>query len=183
VTDLDKVDGRADRVSLLTAHSAKGLEFPVVSIVGMEEGVFPHSVASRDERSVEEERRLCYVGMTRAMERLTLCWALERRRYGSRTFGVPSRFLSEIPAELVDGTVPRAPARGDRVLDYSESQADHEIQPGSGLRRGARVRHAIFGDGTVVETQGGGASQKIRVRFERAGVKTLVLRFANLELL
>jgi DNA helicase II / ATP-dependent DNA helicase PcrA len=187
VTDLDNVDGRRDRVSLLTAHSAKGLEFPVVAIVGLEEGVFPHSVASRDERSVEEERRLCYVAMTRAMERLTLCWALERRRYGSRTFGVPSRFLSEIPAELVDGTIPRGPARGgDRVLDFSEAHADHgdhEIQPGSGLRRGARVRHSIYGTGTVVETSGGGASQKVRIRFERAGVKLLVLRFANLELL
>jgi DNA helicase-2/ATP-dependent DNA helicase PcrA len=184
VSDLDGVDARADRVSLMTVHSAKGLEFPVVVLVGMEEGVFPHSAASRDERSVEEERRLCYVGMTRAMERLTLTWALERRRYGSRTFGAPSRFLSEIPAALVEGSRPEAAdlgatERGARQLDYSWSQ-DVPADPG-GLARGARVRHPIFGDGEVLEVQGSGPGQKLRIRFERAGIKTVILRFANLE--
>jgi DNA helicase-2/ATP-dependent DNA helicase PcrA len=184
VSDLDGVDARRDRVSLMTTHSAKGLEFPVVYLGGMEEGVFPHSASSRDERAVEEERRLCYVGMTRAMERLTLSWALERRRYGERSFGSPSRFLSEIPASLVLGSSPEAPAyssRGDRVLDYSFRQT--ESADPDGPRRGAGVRHPIFGEGVVLEVQGSGPSQKLRIRFARAGVKTVVLRFANLELL
>jgi DNA helicase-2/ATP-dependent DNA helicase PcrA len=188
VSDLDGLDARRDRVSLMTAHSAKGLEFPIVYLVGMEEGVFPHAASARDERSVEEERRLCYVGMTRAMERLTLTWAEERRRYGARTFGAPSRFLSEIPRALCEGDSPDAPAgpgglgRSGRVLDYSLGQAEAEAG-GGGPRRGARVRHPIFGDGVVLETQGGGPAQKLRIRFDRAGIKTLVLRFANLELL
>ena len=103
VSDLDAYEGRNDRVSLMTAHTAKGLEFPVVFLVGMEEGLLPHAASTRDASGIEEERRLCYVGMTRAMERLYLTCASERRRYGSRTFSVPSRFLSEIPKELVVG--------------------------------------------------------------------------------
>jgi DNA helicase-2/ATP-dependent DNA helicase PcrA len=153
----------------------------------MEEGIFPHSASARDERSVEEERRLCYVGMTRAMERLTLSWAEERRRYGERTFGVPSRFLSEIPAALVEGSSPdvRGPRGGaeptGRVLDYSWGQT--EPASSGSPRRGARVRHPIFGAGVVLEAQGSGPGQKLRIQFERAGIKTVILRFANLELL
>jgi DNA helicase-2/ATP-dependent DNA helicase PcrA len=189
VSDLDQYEDRTDRVSLMTAHSSKGLEFPIVFLVGMEEGVFPHSASARDERGIEEERRLCYVGMTRAMERLTLTWALERRRWGSHTFGMPSRFLREIPESLVTGSRPDAhdrfggagrggtAASGGRGLDYSYGQGE-EVE---GLSPGARVRHPIFGSGTVVELQGSGPRTKLRIRFERAGVKTLVLRFANLE--
>jgi DNA helicase-2/ATP-dependent DNA helicase PcrA len=187
VTDLDGLDARQDRVSLMTAHSAKGLEFPSVFLVGMEEGIFPHSISARDDRSVEEERRLCYVGMTRAMERLTLTWAEERRRYGERSFGTPSRFLSEIPATLTTGSSPDArlarggaPA-GGRVLDYSLGQ--EEAADAGSIRRGSRVRHPIFGDGSVLEVQGSGPGQKLRIQFARAGIKTVILRFANLELL
>ena len=93
----------------MTVHSAKGLEFPVVYLVGMEEGIFPHAASLRDAAGLEEERRLCYVGMTRAMERLTLTSAAERLRYGSRSYGVPSRFLSEIPSEVVEQIGGRAP--------------------------------------------------------------------------
>jgi DNA helicase-2/ATP-dependent DNA helicase PcrA len=153
----------------------------------MEEGIFPHAASARDDRSVEEERRLCYVGMTRAMERLTLTWALERRRYGARTFGTPSRFLSEIPASLVVGSSPDTyeppPSLGSgaagRVLDYSVAQ-DEAAEAGGG-GRGARVRHPIFGAGVVLESQGSGPGRKLRIRFDRAGVKTVILRFANLE--
>jgi len=189
VSDLDGLDARRDRVSLMTAHSAKGLEFPAVFLVGMEEGIFPHSASARDERSVEEERRLCYVGMTRAMERLTLTWAEERRRYGERSFGAPSRFLSEIPAALVEGSSPDArfarsarpaPSAG-RMLDYSFAQSE-PADPGS-PRRGSRVRHPIFGEGSVLEVQGSGPGQKLRIQFARAGIKTVILRYANLELL
>ena len=189
VSDLDAFERRGDRVSLMTGHSAKGLEFPVVYLVGMEEGIFPHAASARDDRSVEEERRLCYVGMTRAMERLTLTWALERRRYGTRSFGAPSRFLSEIPASLVVGSSPDAfepppslAERGaSRTLDYSLAQ-DEASGAGAG-GRGAHVRHPIFGEGVVLESQGSGPGRKLRIRFDRAGVKTVILRFANLDFL
>ena len=191
VSDLDSYDERPDRVSLMTAHSSKGLEFPVVFLVGMEEGVFPHSASTHDERQIEEERRLCYVGMTRAMERLTLTWALERRRYGSRSFGTPSRFLREIPSTHTTGSSPEPERRrsggtssfaGDTDYDYSYGQdAPGDTDDDSGVARGARVRHPIFGVGTVLGTEGSGPRQKLRVRFDRAGVKTLVLRFAKLE--
>jgi DNA helicase-2/ATP-dependent DNA helicase PcrA len=180
VSDLDGVDDRRERVSLMTVHSAKGLEFPVVYLVGMEEGVFPHSAASRDDRSVEEERRLCYVGMTRAMERLTLSYAEERRRYGDRSYGTPSRFLSEIPESLLEGPAPGA-RRSERVLDYSLGQAE-AADPGE-PRRGSRVRHPIFGEGVVLEVRGSGPGRKLDIRFDRAGRKTVILRFATLELL
>ena len=186
VTDLDSSDLRDDRISLMTAHSAKGLEFPFVFLVGMEEGIFPHQASSRDERAVEEERRLCYVGMTRAMEGLTLCWARERRRFGTRTFGVPSRFLGEIPESTVEGMRP-SPGAARRAFDagagrsldydYDQSAADR-----AGVAAGMRVRHPIFGPGTILAVTGAGAGQKLRIRFDRAGVKTVLVRYANLEL-
>jgi DNA helicase-2/ATP-dependent DNA helicase PcrA len=182
VSDLDEADLRGERVSLMTAHSAKGLEFPAVFLVGMEEGIFPHAASSRDELAVEEERRLCYVGMTRAMERLTLTWARKRRRFGSQSFATPSRFLAEIPASLVDGfgshrRLEQAPQ--GRSLDYSYDQTQEES---SGVSPGVRVRHPIFGGGSVLAVVGGGASQKLRIQFDRVGVKTVMVRYANLEL-
>ncbi len=182
VSDLDEAELRDERVSLMTAHSAKGLEFPVVFLVGMEEGIFPHAASSRDELAIEEERRLCYVGMTRAMERLTLTWARKRRRFGSQSFATPSRFLAEIPASLVDGFgshrgLDQAPQ--GRSLDYSYDQTGEES---SGVSPGVRVRHPIFGGGSVLAVVGVGASQKLRIQFDRVGVKTVMVRYANLEL-
>jgi DNA helicase-2/ATP-dependent DNA helicase PcrA len=191
VSDLDEYDRRDSVVSLMTAHSAKGLEYPVVYLSGMEEGVFPHSGALRDDAGLEEERRLCYVGMTRAMEKLTISFAQQRLRFGSRTFGMPSRFLDEIPPDVVERVRPRfshAPpppttrprsAPGERSYDYSYAQDSHA--EGS-VAPGLRVRHPHFGTGVVLAVSGQGAGQKLKVRFERAGVKTLVLRYANLEL-
>ncbi len=186
VSDLDAWERRAERVSLMTVHSAKGLEFPLVFVVGLEEGVFPHAAASHDAAGIEEERRLCYVGMTRAMERLVLTCAAERRRYGSRSYGVPSRFLREIPPEVVVGFVPGdedgrpvARSRESRSLDYGFSQ--EEAAESSTLRPGLRVRHPIFGEGTVLEARGLGDGRKLEIRFDRVGVKTVLLRFANLE--
>ena len=180
VADVDFYDRRDECVSLMTVHTAKGLEFPVVFVVGLEEGIFPHAGALRDERGIEEERRLCYVAMTRAQDRLTLCWARERHRFGSRSYGTPSRFLSEIPREALGGApaLEGAQAASGTTLDYSYAQDDSP----PGLEPGLRVRHPIFGPGTILAVSGAGAGQKLRVRFERAGVKTLVLRFANLEL-
>jgi len=182
VSDLDEAEMRDERVSLMTAHSAKGLEFPVVFLVGMEEGIFPHAASSHDDLAIEEERRLCYVGMTRAMERLTLTWARKRRRFGSQSFATPSRFLAEIPASLVDGfgsrrdfdRTPRGP-----TLDYSYDQS---VEEPSGVSPGVRVRHPIFGSGSVLAVVGAGAAQKLRIQFDRVGVKTVMVRYANLEL-
>jgi DNA helicase-2/ATP-dependent DNA helicase PcrA len=187
VSDLDAYDAAPDRVTLMTLHSAKGLEYPIVFVVGLEEGIFPHAASARDASGIEEERRLCYVGMTRAMERLHLTCASERRRYGSRTFNAPSRFLSEIPPELTSGgdfdrsapdTAERGAARG-RSLDYSLGHA--EAQPADGVVKGMRVRHPIFGSGTIAEVVGAGPNQKLRIQFERVGMKTVLVRFANLE--
>ncbi len=176
VSDLDSYDRRDETVSLMTVHSAKGLEFPVVFLSGMEEGIFPHSAALRDGRGIEEERRLCYVGMTRAMEMLTLTCAAERFRFGSRSHSVPSRFLREIPPEVIDGDT-HTPAGGDSSLDYSYSQGDApDVAPG------LRVRHPVFGPGVVLSVAGNEPNQKLKIRFERAGVKTVLVRYANLEL-
>jgi DNA helicase-2/ATP-dependent DNA helicase PcrA len=186
VSDIDFYDRREDCVSLMTVHSAKGLEYPVVFVVGMEEGIFPHSASIRDERGIEEERRLCYVGMTRAMEELTLTCASERSRFGSRTYGVPSRFLQEIPsralAEALERRSEGGPSRrtSETTLDYSYAQAEPGESPE--LAAGLFVRHPIFGRGTILAVIGSGPGQKLRIKFERAGVKTIVVRFANLEL-
>jgi DNA helicase-2/ATP-dependent DNA helicase PcrA len=186
VSDLDAAELRSDRVSLMTVHSAKGLEFDVVYVVGLEEGVLPHQNASRDARAVEEERRLCYVAMTRARQHLTLTWAHERRRWGSRSFGTPSRFLAEIPPKLVERLgAPsfEAETRDDRpAYDYSYDQRGGGGGAEGGIARGARVRHPIFGAGTVLEVSGSGPGQALRIRFDRAGVKKIIVRYANLEL-
>ncbi|MFP8873171.1 MAG: 3'-5' exonuclease, partial [Myxococcota bacterium] len=189
ISDVDSYEPRSDRVSLMTAHSAKGLEFACVYMVGMEEGIFPHANSSRDEEGLEEERRLCYVGMTRAMEVLTLTHAHQRRRWGERAMQSPSRFLSELPEELVEmqGSAEAPEVRGfpgsGRVgsgpsLDYSYSQevdADGETAPGR------RVRHAVFGVGTILSSSGSDLDMKLKIRFDRAGVKTVMVRYANLE--
>lgn len=137
VTDLDSVDEAADAVILMTLHSAKGLEFPVVFLAGLEEGVFPHARAIADDRGIEEERRLCYVGVTRARRRLYLTWAASRTTFGSVTRGVPSRFLSEIPPELVRGSLPgRAAARPEREYHFADDDG------GGGRPLGSRRRES-----------------------------------------
>ncbi len=191
ISDLDGYEDRLDRVSLMTVHSAKGLEFPVVFMVGMEERIFPHASSSRDEAGLEEERRLCYVAMTRAMEHLYLTCAAERFRFGDRTYQTPSRFLQEIPDELIEtlGTASRG-ARSreefsgrsseDSRFDYSYAQ--HDAGESDGVSVGTRVRHPVFGRGEVLSVIGTDLNQKLRIKFERAGVKTVMVRFANLEL-
>jgi DNA helicase-2/ATP-dependent DNA helicase PcrA len=178
VSDLDGYQRRDEAVSMMTAHCAKGLEYPVVFVVGMEEGIFPHAASLRDERGVEEERRLCYVGMTRAMEKLTLTCASERLRFGSRTYGVPSRFLREIPASvLASPGEPTPDSSKGSSYDYSYGQAEAPA-----IAPGLRVRHPVFGPGSILAVAGTGAGQKLRIRFDRAGVKTILVRYANLEL-
>ena len=191
ISDLDSYEDRQDRVSLMTVHSAKGLEFPIVFLVGMEERIFPHASSSRDEAGLEEERRLCYVAMTRAMEHLFLTCAAERLRYGDRTYQTPSRFLQEIPDELIEtlGTAargarsrarPAGRAAESSRFDYSYGQEEDPEANGVGV--GTRVRHPVFGRGEVLAVVGTDLNQKLRIKFERAGVKTVMVRFANLEL-
>lgn len=179
VSDLDSYHEKGDCVSMMTAHSAKGLEFPIVFMVGMEEGIFPHAVSIRDQSGVEEERRLCYVGMTRAMEELTLICAAERHRFGSRSSSPPSRFLGEIPDAAL-ATAARVAISTEPCRDYSYDQ--NPSDDASSIAIGLRVRHPVFGAGTVAGVVGSGPGQKLRIQFDRAGLKTVVLRYANLEL-
>ena len=196
ISDLDTWEDQDDRISLMTVHSAKGLEFPIVFLVGLEERVFPHASSSRDDAGLEEERRLCYVAMTRAMEHLFLTCAAERFRYGDRSYQSPSRFLQEIPDELIEtlGTASRARQYGgsDAGSSYSKSTSSgsgldysygqDEGGEGEGVAIGTRVRHPVFGRGEVLAVMGSDLNQKLRIKFERAGVKTVMVRYANLEL-
>ena len=177
---------------MMTAHTAKGLEFPMVFVVGLEEGLFPHFASLSDPSALEEERRLCYVAMTRARDRLYLTNATMRRMHGQSRFNPPSRFLDEIPADLIDGHVgkvrhipgdsrPDAPVDSGPIVDYNEGQWDGDETPP--LRSGTRVEHPIFGMGTIEETVGSGRMAKVRIRFDRAGRKTIVLRYAQLRLI
>ena len=190
VSDLDSYEHETQVVSLMTVHSSKGLEFPFIYLVGMEEGIFPHASSSRDPSGLEEERRLCYVGMTRAMERLTLCYAGERRRYGGLNYQTPSRFLNEVPEELIENVASRSAAKRPRHGDdfSQESYADDSFNQDPGdsgdgsVHPGMRVRHSVFGNGVILSSSGSGLDQKLKIRFERAGVKTVMVRYANLEM-
>jgi DNA helicase-2/ATP-dependent DNA helicase PcrA len=190
LSDLDVAKGEGDApVVLMTLHSAKGLEFESVFLVGLEEGSLPHSRSQDSNDALEEERRLCYVGMTRARERLYLSWAQSRQVFGQRRLNQPSRFLEEIPRQRLESTggsdlppVRRPqPARGQRW--QNETDADLPPVPdGSALRPGARVRHPLFGVGTVLRAEGSGEDLKLTVSFPGAGAKRLVARYAGLEL-
>ena len=161
-----------DCVQLMTLHSAKGLEFPLVFLAGMEEGLFPHQKSVEEPGRLSEERRLAYVGMTRAMELLYLSYAESRRLHGQTLFGRPSRFVGELPPELVEDIRPRlqiAQARAPRVSD--------DRLPGLG----SRVHHAKFGEGTVLTVEGQGDNARVQINFDQAGAKWLVLGYAALD--
>jgi DNA helicase-2/ATP-dependent DNA helicase PcrA len=182
-------------VLLMTLHAAKGLEFETVFVAGLEEGLLPHSRSLASEEGLEEERRLCYVGMTRAMEVLQLSWARSRAVFGQRRLTQPSRFLDELPAEALErsgglftptariaaasrarptGTAPEGPAaEPGRATGGAATEAD--------LRPGARVRHPLFGVGTVLRREGEGDELKVTVSFPGVGAKKLVARYAGLE--
>ena len=171
-----------DCVNLMTMHSAKGLEFPVVFLCGMEEGLFPHSRSSEDPGKLEEERRLCYVGMTRAKRKLCMSYAESRRLHGSDVYPMPSRFLRELPAERIEqvrlrGTVT---SPGRRIPPgHSSAPAPAHDGP-DGLRLGQRVEHPKFGEGVVLMYEGQGSHARVQVNFEAAGSKWLVVAYANL---
>ena len=206
LSEADEESGTRDaRVWLMTMHAAKGLEFPLVVIAGLEEGLFPHSRSSDDEEEIEEERRLCYVGMTRAQSQLVLTSAARRRVFGEYQSTEPSRFLDEIPPELVERIAPSHASpypgsfthshyefrtnpygrkgRGGRFRETGATYAyEQEDQSATGVRPGMRVRHPQFGIGNVVDVEEHGDDLKITVRFNTVGVKKLLARYAKLEL-
>ena len=179
VSDVDELPDGARGVTLMTLHSAKGLEFPVVFLTGMEEGVFPHVRAMDSVDEIEEERRLCYVGITRAKERLWISYALHRRMHGYG-LGEPSRFLLEMPAEqlAVLGGAGRADARREPEVETPFADAGADDLP---LKVGARVRHGRWGEGLVVGVERSGGDTLVTVRFASVGRKQLSLQYANLE--
>jgi len=171
-----------DAVQLMTLHSAKGLEFPLVFMTGMEEGLFPHSRSSENPEGLEEERRLCYVGMTRARKVLYLCHAEKRRMHGSDSYPMPSRFIGEIPAELISEVRPRAAVTRPHHVRQSRGSSTTALNE-TGIPIGQRVEHAKFGEGVVVNCEGAGAQARVQVNFSFEGSKWLVLAYANLQLL
>jgi DNA helicase-2/ATP-dependent DNA helicase PcrA len=196
MSDTDEYDEKLDAVTLITLHAAKGLEFAVVFIVGMEEGMLPHIRSFDDEAQMEEERRLCYVGITRAKERLYLARAFRRHQMGVGTHNPPSRFLKDIPPDLIAGPEPSARERREAVaghrlvaggrlarrvpLSEGEGAPVADVEPA--FVAGDRVRHARFGDGIVVSCELYGADQKVTVAFKgEAGIKKLLLSYAPLE--
>ena len=184
VSDVDTFEEQSELVTLITLHQAKGLEFPVVFIVGMEEGILPHIRSMDNPAELEEERRLCYVGITRARERLYLLRAFRRGFQGGYEPREPSRFLADIPRDMI--VSPRRASSGaSRNAGWSPKPATKVAAELDGTRppkAGEKVRHAIFGDGIVISTKPSGGDFEVTVAFKDGqGVKRLLLRFAPLE--
>jgi DNA helicase-2/ATP-dependent DNA helicase PcrA len=185
---LDSGDRQSDSgpsVQMMTLHSAKGLEFPLVFLSGLEEGLFPHRMSTDEPGGIEEERRLCYVGITRAMQNLYLTYAETRRLHGTDTYNRPSRFVQEIPAELVSevrmrGAVERPYGGGKTGVGLFD---DQDAAAGTGLRLGQRVLHQKFGEGVVLQSEGNGDRARVQINFAAAGAKWLMVGYANLEAL
>jgi DNA helicase-2/ATP-dependent DNA helicase PcrA len=169
-----------DCVQLMTLHSAKGLEFPLVCLVGLEEGLFPGQKSMEEPGRLEEERRLAYVGLTRARQKLLICYAESRRIHGMDTFGAPSRFVREIPGELINEVRPRvAVSRPAFAPSPARFRPAAEPLPG-GIKLGGSVSHPMFGAGVVTDLEGDGAHARVQVNFEAAGSKWLVLAYSKL---
>ncbi|MDA7851381.1 DNA helicase II [Gammaproteobacteria bacterium] len=181
---LDSGDRQAsehdDAAQLMTLHSAKGLEFKLVIMTGLEESLFPHGRSMENPAQLEEERRLCYVGITRAMEKLYITHAESRRLHGSDTFNPPSRFLREIPKALINEIRPRAQTNIPyNRKDFTETKFEFEEEIGIAL--GQRVAHKTFGEGVVLNYEGSGEAARVQINFSKAGTKWLVMAYANLE--
>ncbi|AEG00154.1 DNA helicase II [Methylomonas methanica] len=168
-----------DCVQLMTLHSAKGLEFKLVFMVGMEEGLFPSQQATDDPGRLQEERRLCYVGITRAMEQLYLTHAESRRLYGKDNYPAPSRFLREIPPETLQEI--RMRANISRPVAGSNAGKSSLGQKSGKYRLGQSVRHEKFGEGVVLQTEGDGEQERVQINFRNAGIKWLMLAYAKLD--
>ena len=181
--DTQSGDGR-EAVQLMTLHSAKGLEFPLVFLAGMEEGLFPHRMSLEEPGRLEEERRLCYVGITRAMRQLYLTCAESRRLHGQESYNRPSRFIRELPAErLEEVRLNTAITRPTQHAGSRGVRVDETVAGDAGLALGSQVRHPTFGEGTVLDVEGQGARARVQVNFDEVGTKWLMLSHVNLEVL
>ncbi len=177
-----QADEFEDAVQLMTLHSAKGLEFPLVFMAGVEEGLFPNKMSMDDPDRLEEERRLCYVGITRAMEKLFISYAETRRLYGNETFNAVSRFVKEIPVDCIEEV--RLKTAVTRPVSFQRAPARESLQEtgeGTGFKLGQRVSHAMFGEGVVLQFEGTGPNAVIQVKFEKIGTKRLVMQYAKLQ--
>ncbi len=197
VADIDTAEMADERVTLMTLHSAKGLEYPTVFLAGLEEGVFPHSRTLMNDEEIEEERRLCYVGITRAKRNLYISNARMRTLYGNTVSYPPSRFLNELPAELVEKHRPPIINRSVHGLERSmvtdrpnqivtKPLATYGQSPAAAVtssqtfdwKLGDKASHAKWGIGTVVEVRGTGVSQEVKVAFPEQGIKLLMVQYA-----
>jgi DNA helicase-2/ATP-dependent DNA helicase PcrA len=171
-----------DGVQLMTLHSAKGLEFPLVFLAGMEEGLFPNARSVEESGRLEEERRLAYVGITRAQQKLVLSYAESRRLHGQDMYGIPSRFLREIPAVLLHEVRPKVQVSRPMYPSTPRRNFGHAVvDENPGIRLGQNVLHAKFGSGIITDIEGAGAHARVQVNFDDAGSKWLVLAYANLQ--
>ncbi len=178
IADTDELEDAEARVTLMTLHNAKGLEFPVVFMVGMEDSVFPHFRSLGDPEELEEERRLCYVGMTRAMHRLYLSSAWQRSLYGGTNANPPSRFLKEVPADLVETRAGGAGRRAAAKVGPRPGSKVSDDDGGDEFSIGDRVLHPTFGPGTLLEMTGTTGSEEVLVKFDEYGTKRLLLAYA-----
>jgi DNA helicase-2/ATP-dependent DNA helicase PcrA len=186
VSDVDNLSEEVDAPTLLTLHAAKGLEFPVVFITGLEEGVLPHQRSFDDPEEMAEERRLMYVGVTRAQERLYLTRAFRRTVWGQSDVSKPSRFFDDIPGQLMQGNYGRAgrqpaPSTFERMTSWRPSLRPAEKVRTPQFRAGQRVRHPQFGEGIVIESKLQADDEEVAVVFEEAGIKRLSVSFARLD--
>ena len=195
MSEIDNYEKKDKQLILMTLHGAKGLEFPIVFMVGMEEGLFPHSLSKDDPEAMEEERRLCYVGMTRAMEELHLTYADKRRVFGAQQHNIPSRYISDIPEQLLmrvnitpsfdqgfqsDIFSSQRPSPGGTQFNFGDS-SDTNLGEIDGFAKGTKVRHPTFGEGVVRGGEGSGDKAKISIYFPRLGLKKLILKYSALE--
>lgn len=178
----EQADAHQDAVQMMTLHSAKGLEFPLVFMVGVEEGLFPSQMSLGESGRLEEERRLCYVGMTRAMQKLVITYAEQRRIYGQERINRVSRFVGEMPPEMLNHVRLQATTKHHSpALGRFHSGASHQAFEETGYTLGQRVRHTKFGEGTVLNYEGSGPQSRIQINFDDAGSKWLVVAYARLE--
>ncbi|MGL6171721.1 MAG: DNA helicase II [Vibrio sp.] len=176
-----QADEHSDAVQLMTLHSAKGLEFPLVLMVGVEEGMFPSQMSAEEPGRLEEERRLCYVGMTRAMQKLYITYAEMRRLYGQDKYHKPSRFIRELPESCLDEVRMKAQvSRPTSTGRFSQTVVKESFNE-TGFSLGSRVRHPKFGEGTIINFEGSGPQSRVQVAFNGEGIKWLVTAYARLE--
>jgi DNA helicase-2/ATP-dependent DNA helicase PcrA len=181
VSDVDHLDPGGGSVTLMTLHAAKGLEFPVVAILGLEDGILPHERGLTDPNQMEEERRLCFVGVTRAEQRLMLSRAASRMVRGETRRSIVSRFIYEMPMDRLDAIE----LSGDRTDSFSSGSSSSSSRSGRAMAQqfpvGQRVRSVTFGLGTVVELTDSGSGQRVEVLFDKSGRKRLIVEHARLE--